>query len=164
VQGKIDNNPEEGNNECRSTPGVSDTLKVQDTEQMCDCDKKISKKTQKTACNQEQRFFTDRRQQELARGERNSRNKIVTMKPNLSVLHQNIESIGNKQTEVDLVLKSNLKNTDVLCFTEHWLKEDYLKLIHIDQYKLVSYFSRTNHNYGGSCTCVLKKKPFVLKI
>ena len=76
----------------------------------------------------------DRHQQELARGERNSRNKIDTMKPNLSVLHQNIQSIGNKQIEVDLVLMSNLKNIDVICFTEHWLKEDYLKLIHRDQY------------------------------
>jgi len=46
------------------------------------------------------------------------------MKPNLSVLHQNIQSIDNKKTEIDLVLKSDLKNVDVLCFTECWLKED----------------------------------------
>jgi hypothetical protein len=72
------------------------------------------------------------------------------MKPNLSVLHRNIQSIGNKQIEIDLLLTSNLKNIDVLCFTERWLEEDYLKLIHIDQYKLVSYFSRKNHNHGGS--------------
>jgi hypothetical protein len=73
------------------------------------------------------------------RGDRNSRNKIVTMKPNLSILHQNIQSIGNKLLEVNLVLKSNLKDIDVLCFTEHWLKEDYLKLIHVDQYKLTNF-------------------------
>jgi len=90
----------------------------------------------------------DRHQQELARGERNSRNKIGTIKPYLSVLQQNIQSTGNKQTEVDLVLKLNPNNTD---FTEHWLKEEYLKLIHLDQYKLVSYFSKINHNHGGSC-------------
>jgi hypothetical protein len=36
------------------------------------------------------------------------------MKPNLSVLHQNIQSIGNKQIENDLVLKSHLKNVDVV--------------------------------------------------
>jgi len=62
----------------------------------------------------------DRHQQELARGERNSRNKIVTVKPNVSVLHQNIQSIGNKQIEVDLALKLNLNSIDVLCFTEHY--------------------------------------------
>ena len=76
----------------------------------------------------------DKHQQVLTRGDRNSRNKIVTTKPNLSILHQNIQSIGNKLIDVDLVLKSDLKDIDVLCFTEHWLmKEDYLKLIHIDQ-------------------------------
>jgi len=96
----------------------------------------------------------ERHQQELARGERNSRKKIGTMKPYLSVLHQNIQSKGNKQTEVDLALKLNLNNTDVLCFIEHWLKEDYLKLIYLDPYKPVSYFSKKNHTYGGSCTFI----------
>jgi hypothetical protein len=67
----------------------------------------------------------DEHQQEVTRGEKESRNKSVNMKPNLSVLHQNIQSISNKQIEIDLVLKSSLKNIDVLCFTEHWLKEDY---------------------------------------
>ena len=78
------------------------------------------------------------------------------MNSNLSVLHQNIQSISNKQIEMDLVLKSSLKNIDVLCFTEHWVKEYHLKLIHIDQYKLVSYFSRKNYNHGVSCIYVKK--------
>jgi hypothetical protein len=93
---------------------------------------------------------------ELTRGEKESRNKSVTMNSNLSVLHKNIQSISNKQIEIDLVLKSSLKNTDVLCFTEHWVKEDYLKLIQTDQYKLMSYFSRKNYNHGGSCMYVKK--------
>ena len=48
-------------------------------------------------------------------------------------------------------------------FTEHWLKGHYLKLIHVDQYKLVSYFSRKNYSHGGSSIYV-KKKASVLKI
>jgi hypothetical protein len=40
-------------------------------------------------------------------------------------------------------------------FTEQWVK-DYLKLIHIYQYLLVSYFSRKNYNHGGSCIYVKK--------
>jgi len=36
VQGKTDNNPEEGNKECSNTSGVVDTLKAQVPEQMCD--------------------------------------------------------------------------------------------------------------------------------
>ena len=38
MQGKTDNNPEEGNKECSSTSGVVDTLKAQVPEQMCDCE------------------------------------------------------------------------------------------------------------------------------
>jgi hypothetical protein len=98
----------------------------------------------------------DRHEKILMRGGRNSRNKTVTVKPKLSILHQNIQSIGNKQIEVDLVMKSDLKAIDIRCFTEHWLKEDYLNLIHMDQYKLVSYFSRKKHNHGGSCIHVGK--------
>jgi hypothetical protein len=96
-------------------------------------------------------------QQELTRGEKKSGSKSVTMNSNLSVLHQNIQGISNKQIEIDLVLKLSLKNVDVLCFTEHWVN-DYLKLIQIDQYKLVSYFSRKNYNYGGSCIYVVCSK------
>jgi hypothetical protein len=93
----------------------------------------------------------DKHHQELTRGEKESRYKSVIMNSNLSVLHQNMQSISNKQIEIDLVLKSSLKKIDVLCLTEH-----YLKLIQIDQYKLVSYLSRKNYNHGGSCVYVKK--------
>ena len=46
----------------------------------------------------------------------------------------------------------------MLYFTEHCLKEDYLKLIQIDQYKQVSYFSRKNYNHNGSCLYVGERK------
>jgi hypothetical protein len=79
--------------------------------------------------------------QELTRGEKECGNKNVTMNSNLSVLLQNVQSISNKQIETDLILKSSLKNIDVLRFTEHWVKDDHLKLIQINQYKLVSYLA-----------------------
>jgi hypothetical protein len=47
----------------------------------------------------------------------------------LFVLHQNVQSISNDVVELDLALKANLGNIDVLCYTEHWVKEDYLNLI-----------------------------------
>ena len=73
-------------------------------------------------------------------------------------MHQNVQSISNKQTELDLVLKLMLKNIEVLCFTEQWVKADYLNLIQIDQYKLVSHFSRKKYDHSGSCIYVKKKK------
>jgi|GEM_PF-6396561 len=98
----------------------------------------------------------DSKYQELTRGEINRRDKRVTKNITLSVLHQNVQSISNKQIELDLVLKSSLRNIDVLCFTEHWVNADYLNLIQIDQYKLVSYFSRKKYDHGGSCIHVKK--------
>jgi hypothetical protein len=74
-----------------------------------------------------------------------------------SVLHQNIQSMRNKLLDLDLALKSRVQNVDVLCFTEHWIKGDYLTIIQIDQFKLVSHFGRKNHNHGGSCIYVKKR-------
>jgi len=62
----------------------------------------------------------------------NRRDKRMTNNLTSSVLHQNIQSISNKQIQLDLVLKLRLKNTEVLCFTEHWVKVDYLNLIQVD--------------------------------
>jgi exonuclease III len=84
------------------------------------------------------------------------RDKRVTKNVSLSVLHQNVQSISNKQIELDLVLKSSLKNIEVLCFTEHWVKKDYFNLIQIDQYNLVNYFSRKKYDHGGVCIYVKK--------
>ena len=47
----------------------------------------------------------DRHQQELTKGEKESSNKHVSMSPYLSVLHQNIQSISNKQIVIDLETK-----------------------------------------------------------
>ena len=59
--------------------------------------------------------------QEILRAGMNRRDKRVTNILTLSVLHQNIQSISNKQIELDLALKSRLKNTEVLRSTEHWV-------------------------------------------
>jgi hypothetical protein len=76
------------------------------------------------------------------------RDERVTKIVSLSVLHKILQSVGNKQTELDLALKLSLKNIEVLCFSEHWVKEDYLNLIKIDQNKLINYFSRKKYDHG----------------
>jgi hypothetical protein len=99
----------------------------------------------------------DKHQQEIVTGKEERRDKNVTKDSKLIVVHQNVQSISNKLIELDLVLKLSHKNIDVLCFTEHWVKENYLELVQIDQYKLVSYFSRKNYDHGGSCIYVEKR-------
>jgi hypothetical protein len=52
------------------------------------------------------------------------------------------------------MLQSELEEVEVLCLTEHWLKEEYIKLISIDEFKLVSNFSRSESIHGGTCIYV----------
>ena len=73
-----------------------------------------------------------------------------------------MQSINNKLAELDLLLNSFLKHIDVLCFTEHWLKDDYLKVIKMDLYKLVSYFSRKNYDHSGSCIYCTRRQQYLV--
>jgi hypothetical protein len=44
----------------------------------------------------------------------------------------------------------DLKNADILYFTEYWLKEELIGLMNIDHFKLVSTFSGSSSEHGGS--------------
>jgi hypothetical protein len=55
-----------------------------------------------------------------------------------------------------VLLQSDLKNVNILCFTEHWLKKYQLELINIEHFKLVSKLCRIRYEYGGSCIYVNK--------
>jgi hypothetical protein len=44
----------------------------------------------------------------------------------------------------------------MVCFTEHWLKEEQIKFSDIDHFKLVSNFSKINSEHEGSCIYVRK--------
>jgi len=39
----------------------------------------------------------------------------------LKILHQNVQSLSNKQCKLFIVLNTDLTNLDVLCFMEHCL-------------------------------------------
>ena len=67
------------------------------------------------------------------------------------ILHHNVESIYNKLLELNALLQSALADVDVLCVSEHWLREEYIKLIRIDKFKLASNFSRSKRDHGGPC-------------
>jgi exonuclease III len=52
------------------------------------------------------------------------------------------------------MLQTELAEVDVLCMSEHWLREEYIKLITIDEFKLTSNFSRSKSIHGGTCIYV----------
>ena len=56
--------------------------------------------------------------------------------------------------ELNVILQTELAEVDFLCKSEHWLWEEYVKLISIDEFKLASNFSRNKSSHGGSCIYV----------
>ena len=72
----------------------------------------------------------------------------------VSVFHQNVQSINNKLLELDVILQTELEKVDILCLSEHWLREEYIKLISINEFKLASNFSRSESSHGGTCMYV----------
>ena len=46
------------------------------------------------------------------------------------------------------------KKIDVLCLTEHWMKEDEIRAVHLDGFKLVAFSARAQSKAGGTCIFV----------
>lgn len=65
----------------------------------------------------------------------------------INIVHQNIQGLAGKELEVELFLLN--ENINVLCVTEHWLK-DYQLIFNIRNFQLSSAFSRRNAIRGGS--------------
>jgi hypothetical protein len=72
----------------------------------------------------------------------------------VSIIHQNVQSINNKLLELNVILQTELEKVEVLCLSEHWLREEYIKLISIEEFKLTSNFSRSESIHGGTCIYV----------
>ena len=58
-----------------------------------------------------------------------------------------MQSLSNKIDEINLFL--NEINFDVICFSEHWLDDDKIKLVNLNDYKLGSFFYRDINRHGG---------------
>jgi exonuclease III len=66
---------------------------------------------------------------------------------------------------IEVLLADKSLELDVLCFTEHWLREDEIGYYNFENYCLVSKFCRKNKQHGGSCIYVktnLEAKPYNL--
>lgn len=71
-----------------------------------------------------------------------------------SVIHQNVQSIGNCLEEVQVLL-NNHKNCVCMCITEHWKTEAQLEAYGMQNYYLAAKFCRKKENsHGGSAVYV----------
>ena len=69
----------------------------------------------------------------------------------LRILHHNVQCLNNKLLDIKMMLTIDNLNANILCFTEHWLLEDQMNILNIDQFRLVSKFCRSSSTSGGSC-------------
>ena len=60
----------------------------------------------------------------------------------------NVQSLLNKVDEIQVF--SQVENVDIICITEHWLKNKNVCDVNIPGYKICSHFSRNVHIHGGS--------------
>jgi hypothetical protein len=80
----------------------------------------------------------------------------VVSKKELVILCHYVQSLRNKLQELIVLLNTEFIDLDLLCFSEHWLKDEQMRTLSILHYKLAKNFSRISRNGGGSCIWVCK--------
>jgi hypothetical protein len=78
---------------------------------------------------------------------------MISKEHEIRLLHHNVQSLSNKLLDIAIMLTTEHSNINILCFTEHWLSEAQLKVLNVDDFRLVSNFSRSHSASGGSCVC-----------
>lgn len=73
----------------------------------------------------------------------------------LNVVHQNMQGLTGKELELSLFMENY--DVQVLCLTEHWLKEHEVAFINDDFYTVQSAFVRKSAIRGGSLILVSNK-------
>jgi exonuclease III len=76
-----------------------------------------------------------------------------TQDSDIRVIHLNVCGLKNKLGEFEVLIKCNAsenRDYDVLCFSEHFLSQDEIEVLNIEEYNIVSYFSRKTHTRGGT--------------
>lgn len=75
-----------------------------------------------------------------------------TAKQNLIVMHINVKSLRHKVNEIESFIAD--KDVDILCITEHWLKEEEIKVLYFQNYKVAAYSTRHQCTGGGAVILV----------
>jgi hypothetical protein len=69
----------------------------------------------------------------------------------INIFHQNIQGFSSKELEIGLFLDSD--DIQVLCITEHWLRQEQL-IFDFVNFKLASFYARKSAIHGGSLIIV----------
>ena len=72
---------------------------------------------------------------------------------NFKIFHQNVRGISHKIDE--LLISLSQINPQVLCFTEHHLRNEEISVINLDQCTLGAYYCRSNFKQGGVSIVIL---------
>jgi hypothetical protein len=72
----------------------------------------------------------------------------------VSIFHKNVQIINNELVQLNAILQTELEEEEVLCLSEHWMREEYIKFISVYEFKLTSNFSRSKSIHGGTCIYV----------
>lgn len=85
-----------------------------------------------------------------------------TVKSQFCLVHQNIQCIRNKINELELLLHTNLKTTDFLCITEHWLMNNEITSFKLQNFTLSNIYCRSLTKNGGAAIFIrngIQAKP-----
>jgi hypothetical protein len=80
----------------------------------------------KNTCDKKRLFFVGSHQQKTVKVEKEGKIKQKPKPDVVSILHHNVQSINNKLLQLNALLQSELADVDVLCLSEHWLREEYI--------------------------------------
>ncbi|KAK9883617.1 hypothetical protein WA026_001790 [Henosepilachna vigintioctopunctata] len=79
---------------------------------------------------------------------------------NVGVLHLNVQGVHGKEGALEMFL-SDHKNSEVACFSEHWLKEEEVAFFSLHGWKIAHSFSRSVMGRGGVMTLCRSAVNFV---
>jgi exonuclease III len=96
----------------------------------------------------------DSKQQKTFKIEKEGKMKQEQKTAVVSILHQNVQSLNSKLVQLNVILQTELEEVEVLCLSEHWMREEYINFIKVDGFKLTSNFSRSKSIHGGTCIYV----------
>lgn len=82
-----------------------------------------------------------------------SKQKTHNTFPKVSIIHQNVQSMGNSIDKIKELL-NDISNCFILCITEHWKSQQQLCQMALKNFNLAASTCRKTGKHGGSATYI----------